>query len=109
MKLHDLYAAQMTHHPYGYALYKPTSKKVLRPGAVGYWNELGEWQHIAWLDDPASLEKLNLKVPEEDLERAKDDPVTNWRTMPSTKVKETNITASVKARQVSIPCHIVCL
>ena len=98
MKLHDLYADQMVNHPYGYALYKPVSTKVLRPGAVWYWNELGEWQHIAWLDDSVSLEKLNLKVPEEELERAGDDPLTNWRTMPSSKVSETNITASMKAR-----------
>ncbi|KAF4635737.1 hypothetical protein G7Y89_g2355 [Cudoniella acicularis] len=85
MKLHDLYASQMVNHPYGYALYKPASTKVLRPGAVGYWNELGEWQPIAWLDDPVSLKKLNLKVPEEELERARDDPPPN----PSTEMATT--------------------
>jgi hypothetical protein len=67
MSLLQQYEEQMKeNHPYGMALYKPQSTKVLRPGSVGYWNQLGDWNPIVQLDDPASLQLQSLKAPEEE-------------------------------------------
>ncbi|EON64522.1 hypothetical protein W97_03755 [Coniosporium apollinis CBS 100218] len=93
--LHLRYEEQMKDHPYGLALYKPTSTKLLRPGSVGYWNDLGDWQPIAQLDDPESLQQKRLKAPEEELERAKYKVITDWDRKYSTLVTETNVTGQV--------------
>ncbi len=80
-------------HPYGMALYKPLSTKVLRPGSVGYWNDLGDWNPIAQLDSEHSLQLQAFKVPEEELQRAKFQPITEWDRKYSILVTETDLSA----------------
>jgi len=82
------------YHPYGLALYKATSTRLLRPGAVGYFNRLGEWAPITQLDDPELLKKDGFKPPEEDLEQAKYKPITNWDRKCSEGVKESDVSGN---------------
>lgn len=41
------YANAMRHHPFGFALYHPCDKMLLKPGSCGYFNYLGDWNPIA--------------------------------------------------------------
>ena len=52
--LNSDYANHMKHHPYGYGLFHTVSNGILKPGSVGYLDELGFWNPIANLEDPES-------------------------------------------------------
>jgi len=45
--LHLIYAEAMKHHPFGFALYHPCNKSVLKIGSCGYFNHRGDWNSIA--------------------------------------------------------------
>lgn len=49
-RLNELYAENMKNHPYGYALYHPTSTRVLYPGCVGYFDGLGHWHPVTHVE-----------------------------------------------------------
>ncbi|KAL8822490.1 MAG: hypothetical protein Q9191_006776 [Dirinaria sp. TL-2023a] len=86
--LERVYADQMRHHPYGYALYHPASTTTLRPGSVGVFDGLGFWNPIAHLEDPTSLQKHGLKPPTEGLERAPSERIRKWSPRTSSGVSE---------------------
>ena len=46
MDLQQTYADAMRHHPFGFALYHPCDKTVLKPGSCGYFNTRGDWNPI---------------------------------------------------------------
>lgn len=94
--LHLLYEELMVKpHPYGVPLYKPTSTRLMRPGSVGYFNDLGEWAPITQLDDLKTLQREGLKPPEEDLERVKYSPITTWDRKYSEGVNENDVSGKV--------------
>ena len=78
----------MKHHPYGYALFHPVSNKVLKPGSVGFLDELGFWNPIANLEDPDSLSRQGPTPPSAPLFRAKSSQIQKWTPKQSLKVKE---------------------
>ena len=41
------YAKAMRNHPFGFALYHPCNKALLKPGSCGYFNHLGDWNPIS--------------------------------------------------------------
>ena len=51
-KLHCVYATQMEAHPYGLALYDPTT--VIKPAAAGYFDANGLWSPLLQLDNLSS-------------------------------------------------------
>lgn len=59
-----LYAQHMRFWDCGYALCKPKSNAIVKPGGAGYFDELGEWNPIADLTDGAGLERNGFKLPE---------------------------------------------
>ncbi|KAF1831602.1 hypothetical protein BDW02DRAFT_44472 [Decorospora gaudefroyi] len=97
MKLHDLYADLMKVYPFGLGLYKPPSTLALRPGSVGYFNELGVWQPIVQLENAEDVKGKGLKIPEEELAKHEFDPETDWAPMYSTEVIEADIASKIKA------------
>lgn len=86
--LERVYADQMRHHPYGYALYHPASTTTLRPGSVGFFDGLGFWNPIAHLEDLPSLKKHGLKQPSEALERSPTERIRKWTPRTSSGVSE---------------------
>ena len=89
--LHQMYGDQMRDHPYGYALYNPTSSAVLKPGAVGYFDDLGYWNPLANLADASSLTERGLKLkpfPQDELYAAKQDESMSWGPKLSKTVRE---------------------
>ena len=86
--LERVYADQMRHHPYGYALYHPASTTTLRPGSVGFFDGLGFWNPIAHLEDLPSLQKHGLKRPSEVLERCPSERIRKWTPKTSLRVSE---------------------
>ena len=86
--LNSDYSNHMKHHPYGYALFHPVSNGVMRPGSVGYLDELGFWNPIANLEDPESLSRYGLTPPSNPLSRAKPSKIKEWTPKRSSQVKE---------------------
>ena len=87
-KLHEIYAQQMSkRHDYGYPLYEPTSRTIIRPGVCGYVDQHGQWNPIADLSNPEELEKKGLATPQESLEVAPDDRDISWGPKCSEAVK----------------------
>lgn len=63
--LQQLYANAMRHHPFGFALYHPCDKTVLKPGSVGYFNVRGDWNpitHILSSDEPFTMADDELQL-----------------------------------------------
>jgi hypothetical protein len=85
--LNIVYAEQMKHHPQGYALYEPISTNLLKPGACGYFDDFGNWNKIAQLDDKESLLKHGLTLTSEPLEEADDKTNIAWGPKCSVGVK----------------------
>ena len=50
----------MRHHPFGYALYKPVLRSLMKPGCCGYFNDSGFWIELFDLNELSSLSKYNL-------------------------------------------------
>ena len=87
-KLHDIYAQQMTkRHDYGYPLYEPTSRSIIKPGVCGYIDQHGQWNPVADLNVPEDLKKKGLTVPPEALEFAPEDHDISWGPKCSEAVK----------------------
>jgi hypothetical protein len=99
--LSQVYAENMMLHPYGYALYKPVSSSILRPGSCGYFDAQGAWNPIADLTSPASLQKYGLSIPREELERIPTEENVAWGPKISQRVTEMNIDLSGGIRYVS--------
>ena len=72
----DTYTKRLAVHPYGHALYHPTSTKELRPGSVGFFNTEGLWNLVAHLEDPESLAKHKLRSPTQSLTAAKLESIS---------------------------------
>ncbi|KZF19065.1 hypothetical protein L228DRAFT_53304 [Xylona heveae TC161] len=83
--LHLTYAERMKNHPFGFALYKPTSNTILKPGSVGYFDGSGFWNPITDLTNKDALKRRNLKEPGE-LSRAPREEIKGWGPKVSTKV-----------------------
>lgn len=92
--LSQVYAENMIHHPYGYALYKPVSSSILKPGSCGYFDAQGAWNPIADLTSPASLQKYGLSIPKEELERIPIEENIAWGPKVSQRVTEMNLDLS---------------
>ena len=99
--LSQVYAENMIHHPYGYALYKPVSSSILKPGSCGYFDAQGAWNPIADLTSPASLQKYGLSIPKEELERIPIVENIAWGPKVSQRVTEMNLDLSGGIRYVS--------
>ena len=96
------YANQMKHHPYGYALFHPVSNRILKPGSVGYLDELGFWNPIANLEDPESLSRHGLTSPSAPLSRAKPSKIKEWTPKLSSQAKEMSYGYTGGMRSVNI-------
>lgn len=103
--LERVYAEQMRHHPYGYALFHPASTSALQPGSVGFFNELGFWNPIAHLEDVPSLAKYGLKEPTEPLERSAPEKIRKWTPRTSSKVSQKLLGFRVGAKYVTDGSH----
>lgn len=87
-KLHEIYAQQMTkRHDYGYPLYNPTSRTIIKPGVCGYIDQHGQWNPVADLTTPDELIKKGLTPPQQPLESAPDDCDISWGPKCSEAVK----------------------
>ncbi len=102
--LNSDYGNQMKHHPYGYALFHPVSNGILKPGSVGYLDELGFWNPIANLEDPESLSRHGLASPSAPLSRAKPSRIKEWTPKQSSQVKEVSCGYTGGMRSVNIFC-----
>jgi hypothetical protein len=100
--LDKVYAKNMQHHPYGYALYKPMSSTILKPGSCGYFDSLGAWNPIANLDDVQSLQKYGLQPPKERLEKAPPEENITWGPKVSQNVTEQRMDLSGGARYANL-------
>jgi hypothetical protein len=89
--LSTLYAQQMKHHPYGYALYKPVAESVIQRGSVGYFDGSGDWNPIAQLSDAADLENKGYKPLREPLVSSPKEEHTHWGPKTSQGVRNRNI------------------
>ena len=92
--LSHVYAENMAHHPYGYAMYKPVSSNILKPGSCGYFDSLGTWNPFVDLTSPSSLEKYGLSSPKEELERIPSEENTDWGPKVSRSVTEARLDLS---------------
>jgi hypothetical protein len=76
--LDQVYQEQMRCHPYGIALYNPLSTAIFSPGAVGYFDNANDWNPIAHLSLPDTLDKAHLSPVTEELQRAPLDDTISW-------------------------------
>lgn len=91
MKLHEIYAQQMTNHSQGHALYHPLLTSSIKPGACGYFNSLGNWNPIADLSDNKKLQAAGFRPVIEQLEEAQPGPTEEWGPRCSKTVKHSVI------------------
>jgi hypothetical protein len=98
--LAKVYAESMAHHPYGYALYKPVSSSILKPGGCGYFDTLGNWQPFVDLTSPESLHKYGLNSPMEELESISPEENITWGPKVSRRVTAVNLGTSGIIRYV---------
>ena len=97
-KLHEIYAGQMSkRHDYGYPLYEPASRTIIKPGVCGYIDQHGQWNPVADLNKPEELQKKGLTTPRESLEVAPDDRDISWGPKCSEAVKGRRLGAEVGA------------
>jgi hypothetical protein len=77
--LDKVYARSMMQHPYGYALYHPTTTAEIYPGAIGFFDSLGVWRRLAKLeDDEKTLAAHGLSPPKEELDHSAPDCIAGW-------------------------------
>jgi hypothetical protein len=98
--LAKVYAENMAHHPYGYALYKPVLSSTLKPGSCGYFDTQGNWQPLVDLTSPNSLQKYGLSSPKEELESISPEENISWGPKVSRRVTEVNLDISGGIRYV---------
>ncbi len=63
----------------GYAIYKPVSNTIMKPGSVGFFTSDGSWHQITNLDDPTSLALNDLSPPSKPLSKAPTEKIENYR------------------------------
>src|SRR5438876_1023516 len=87
------YAQLMINHPWGWALYKPTSSIDLKPGACGFFDAQGDWQTIVHLTDKAAVEgqKWEPVQSETQLKVETDKGTIKWRPKKSETVTVINM------------------
>ena len=96
--LADTYTERMKVHPFGIGLYHPASSRILRPGAVGFFDSFGNWVPIAHLEDSDSLNKYGLRFPKTSLTVAKTERITGWTPKVSAGVNEVSGGVTLGAR-----------
>lgn len=96
--LADTYVERMKVHPFGFALYHPASSRILRPGAVGFFDSFGAWVPIAHLEDSESLSRHGLRFPKTSLTIAKTERISGWTPKVSTGVSEISGGVTLGAR-----------
>lgn len=95
-----IYARTMRDHPYGYALYHPTTDTEMFPGAIGYFNSRGRWCHLANLRDEKSLGTLSLSPLRDELDDSKPEAIVDWEPKYSLNVTSRVIGAKGGVEQV---------
>jgi|SRR5271155_4429483 len=93
-RLDNIYNKHMRQHHHGYALYKPVSSDLMRPGSCGYFDDSGSWNPILDLSDPQSLQKHGLTPPKE-LTPAPVENNISWGPKASQGVTEQKIDISL--------------
>ena len=84
MDLQQTYADAMRLHPFGFALYQPCDKIVLKPRSCGYFDTHGDWNpitHISASQDPF------VKIEEEELQMG-EPQILEWGPKCSSHVTE---------------------
>jgi hypothetical protein len=71
--LQHVYANSMRQHPFGFALYHPSDKDLLKLGSCGYFNDLGDWNPIT----NVSADDNKYVAIEEELQKA-DPQELSW-------------------------------
>ena len=100
--LNSDYGNRRKHHPYGYALFNPVSNEILKPGSVGFLDELGFWNPIANLEEPQSLSRHGLNRPSDPLSRKNPSRIKEWTPKQSSQVKEVSYEYAGCIRSVMI-------
>jgi hypothetical protein len=72
------YATALRHHSNGYALYHPWTSGTLKPGSIGYFNDIGDWCPMKFESFTALVESMKL---------AESPPGENWGPLCSKEVK----------------------
>lgn len=90
-KLDKRYEEVMQNHPYGIALYRPLRTSLFKPGAFGYFDEIGEWNLIGNLEDAELLARKGFSPVEVELEKAPIENGIKWGPMASLNLKGTKI------------------
>lgn len=93
--LQVIYAEAMRHHPFGFALYHPCHKNILKPGSCGYFNDRGEWNPITDLANPSSLNELSFVGVDEDLQKG-EPQMLHWGPKCSKNVTEHRLKGHTK-------------
>ena len=97
-KLHELYTQLLTkRHDYGYPLYEPTFRAIIKPGVCGYIDRHGKWNPVADLNNREELERKGLSIPRESLEFAPDDHDISWGPKCSDSVRGRRLGAEAAA------------
>jgi hypothetical protein len=76
--LDKIYAESMRNHPFGYALYQPTSTETAFPGACGFIDRRGTWRMLFNLNDEATVKQLGLLLPKDQLNFAPSNCTIRW-------------------------------
>lgn len=98
--LNKVYAEEMRNHPYGYALYQPTSSSIIKPGVVGFFDKTGFWSPLADLNDEEGLKAAGLSPPSSKLVAAPDQ-LSTWGVMTSKSTSGQNFEANPSIGLVS--------
>jgi hypothetical protein len=95
-QLDQQYANLMKNHPFGIALYRPPPQSAFKPGVCGYFDGFGEWNSIAQLDDPDSLNSMGLSPVREELQKAPRENI-KWgpKTAEFVRVKKISLSAGM--------------
>jgi hypothetical protein len=86
-----LYPQLMDSHSFGVPLYLPSLTSILRPGCVGYFDNLGKWNLIAHLADSYSLADKMLSIFDDKLHIAPVEDGITWGPMISSGVEATKV------------------
>jgi hypothetical protein len=76
-RLDRVFGRLLLNHPYGWALYKKTSARDVKPGSCGYFDSTGDWCSIVQLAEFGAVEMKSLGSFDEQLDvRSGLDPRT---------------------------------
>ncbi|KAK3116924.1 hypothetical protein LTR53_002220 [Teratosphaeriaceae sp. CCFEE 6253] len=101
--LHQEYTEQMKRHGYGHAFYEPKSSNAVKPGAMGYIDEGGNWTPLFDLGDESACARQGFTKPRP-LDRAPVD-LRHWGPKVSEGVRSHNLeaTGGISAQSFGIP------